>query len=162
MDRAWVLSLPQPRVITYGMERIPVDSIKLVGWNELKNAFYPLTDNPTFNDEIANTYSKITDSFRKQRISISPRVDRAIKNYWAVASQIMKKDDTGTTPTYVALDYAVSQRILPKITGNGEDYEKWLFGLKELFKSSQLNASAKIIEGIIERGNDSMNYFQFF
>jgi len=60
------------------------------------------------------------------------------------------------------LDYAVAQRLLPKISGNGEVFEKWLEEFRSLCSNHGLNMSAKIIKDIIERGNQQMKYYRFF
>lgn len=57
---------------------------------------------------------------------MSPRINAAIKQYWTAASKYFEMDDTKTAAATIALDYAVAQRILPKIIGNGEEFEKWL------------------------------------
>ena len=62
----------------------------------------------------------------------------------------------------IPLDYAVAQRILPKIIGNGEEFEKWLNEFGSLCSSNGLNTSARMVKNIIERGNHQMKYYQFF
>ena len=71
-------------------------------------------------------------------------------------------DETKTDAEIVALDYAVAQRILPKIAGNGENFENWLSEFRSLCSGYSLNMSAKILKDIIERGNQQMKYYQFF
>ena len=71
-------------------------------------------------------------------------------------------DETKTDVQTVALDYAVVQRILPKIVGNGEAFEKWLDEFRSLCSNHGLNMSAKVLKDIIDRGNQQMKYYQFF
>ena len=84
-------------------------------------------------------------------------MEKAIKKYWAAASQYFEPDDTKTDGEIIALDYAVSQRILPKIEGSGSDFEKWLEDLRSLFRSTGLNMSAEKLTDIIKKDNLSIN-----
>ena len=93
---------------------------------------------------------------------MSPRINAAIKQYWTAASKYFEMDDTKTAAATIALDYAVAQRILPKIIGNGEEFEKWLNEFGSLCSSNGLNTSARMVKSIIERGNHQMKYYQFF
>ena len=104
----------------------------------------------------------MVSKLREQRFFISPRIDRAIKRYWAAAEKWFVLDETRTSPSVVALDYAVAQRLLPKISGSGEVFEKWLEEFRSLCSNHGLNMSAKIIKDIIERGNQQMKYYRFF
>lgn len=99
---------------------------------------------------------------REQRFLVSPRIDQAIKRYWTVASQRFEPDETKNDPEVVALDYAVAQRILPKLQGSGEAFEKWLGELRSLCSSRGLNFSASLLQDMVERGNRQMKYYQFF
>lgn len=75
---------------------------------------------------------------------------------------ILKWMTQKTAAATIALDYAVAQRILPKIIGNGEEFEKWLNEFGSLCSSNGLNTSARMVKNIIERGNHQMKYYQFF
>lgn len=93
---------------------------------------------------------------------ISPRTSKAIIKYWSVASVLMEKNDYGTEPDIVALDYAITQKILPKIEGHGENFEAWLKDLQNLFNSNSLTMSAAAIKNTLERGDENMQYYKFF
>lgn len=60
----------------------------------------------------------------------------------------------------VALDYAISQKILPCINGNGKQYGEFLKELMNICKENQLNKSANIISKIIERSEHE--FYGFF
>jgi MoxR-like ATPase len=161
IDRAWVVTLPQAAQREYGQATIPQQEIEMITWNSLRNAFMPTERAPLFTPEIQECYASIINELRKQRFAVSPRIDAAIKRYCAVASRYFE-NDTGIAPDFIALDYAIAQRILPKILGNGEEFEKWLEEFGSLCSSNGLNMSAKILQGIMERGNQRMKYYQFF
>jgi len=141
---------------------IPVEEIEVVSWDCLRRAFIPTRDECIFSPEIQKCYDSVITKLREKKFAVSPRIDFAIKRYWAIASKYFEMDDTKTAATTIALDYAIAQRILPKIIGNGEEFEKWLKEFSSLCSSNGLNTSAAILKDIIERGNQQMKYYQFF
>lgn len=162
IDRAWIISLPKQNNISFKNIDIPNENIELVSWRSLSNAFAPDKAEYVFNSEVQKIYNSIILKLKEKRFTVSPRVERAIKRYWDVASITFEADETKTEPEIVALDYAVAQRILPKIIGSGEEFEKWLEDLKSLCNNHGLNMCVRILKDIIERGNQQMKYYQFF
>ena len=166
IDRAWVITLPQLPLRDYSSSvseaKIPAEIIEVIPWNSLRNAFIPAKEECIFTPEIQKCYDSIIVKLREEKFSVSPRINTAIKQYWTAASKYFEMDDTKTAAATIALDYAVAQRILPKINGNGEEFEKWLNEFGSLCSSNGLNASAGMVKSIIERGNHQMKYYQFF
>lgn len=166
IDRAWIITLPQLNLRDYSSSgneaSIPAEEIEVISWNSLRDAFIPAKDECFFTPEIQKCYDSVIAKLREKKFTVSPRIDIAIKRYWAIASKYFEMDDTKTAATTIALDYAISQRILPKIVGNGEEFEKWLKEFSSLCSSNGLNTSATILKDIIERGNQQMKYYQFF
>lgn len=166
IDRAWIITLPQLSLRDYGSlgneASIPAEEIEVISWNSLRDAFTPAKDECFFAQEIQKCYDSVIAKLREKKFAVSPRIDIAIKRYWAIASKYFEMDDTKTAATTIALDYAIAQRILPKIVGNGEEFEKWLKEFSSLCSSNGLNTSAAILKDIIERGNQQMKYYQFF
>ena len=164
IDRAWIISLPQQANTTMLDERIPSEQIEIISWASLRKAFIPKKEECTFSGfgEIQRIYDAVIKKLGEKRFSVSYRIDKAIKRYWAAASKNFEMDETKTDVQTVALDYAVVQRILPKIVGNGEAFEKWLDEFRSLCSNHGLNMSAKVLKDIIDRGNQQMKYYQFF
>ena len=166
IDRAWIITLPQLNLRDYsslGNEaNISAEEIEVISWNSLRDAFTPAKDECFFTPDLQKCYDSIVAKLREKKITVSPRIDIAIKRYWAIASKYFEMDDTKTAAPTIALDYAIAQRILPKIGGNGEEFEKWLKEFSSLCSSNGLNTSAAIVKDIIERGNQQMKYYQFF
>lgn len=164
IDRAWIISLPQQANTTMVDERIPSEQIEIISWASLHKAFIPKKEECTFSGfgEIQRIYDAVIKKLGEKRFSVSYRIDKAIKRYWAAASKNFEMDETKTDAQTVALDYAVVQRILPKIVGNGEAFEKWLEEFRSLCSNHGLNMSAKVLKDIIDRGNQQMKYYQFF
>ncbi len=166
IDRAWIITLPQLNLRDYsslGNEaNIPAEEVEVISWKSLQDAFTPAKDECFFTPELQKCYDSIVAKLREKKFTVSPRIDIAIKRYWAIASKYFEMDDTKTAAPTIALDYAIAQRILPKIGGNGEEFEKWLKEFSSLCSSNGLNTSAAIVKDIIERGNQQMKYYQFF
>lgn len=166
IDRAWIITLPQLTLRDYSLSiseaSIPAEIIEVIPWTSLRDAFVPAKEECVFTPEIQKYYDSIIAKLREKKFSVSPRIDSAIKQYWTAACKYFEMDDTKTAATTIALDYAVAQRILPKIVGNGEEFEKWLKELGSLCSSNGLNMSATMLKDIIERGNQQMKYYQFF
>ena len=162
IDRAWVVTLPRVSSIISSAD-VDEGIIKNISWTELKNAFdSDLNEKKNFDREAKTTYEGIKEKLSKQGIFISPRVDRSILKYWITGSTLMEEDEYGNPPSLIALDYAVSQKILPKIVGAGEEYELWLEDLKNYCDNKNLTYTVDILTSIIERGNRRMKYYQFF
>ncbi len=162
IDRAWIVSLPQQYNMSLGEEEIPVSDIEIVTWKSLCDAFIPRKDECVLSAEVQKIYDLLLAKLREKRFSVSPRIDKAIKCFWAAAAKHFEEDETKTSAEFVALDYAVAQRILPKIVGNGEAFEKWLDDFRSFCSNHELNMSAKILKDIIDRGNQKMKYYEFF
>ena len=166
IDRAWVITLPQLTLRDYSSSvseaKIPAEIIEVIPWASLRDAFIPAKEECIFTPEIQKCYDSIIVKLREKNFSVSPRINAAIRQYWTAASKYFEMDDTKTAAATIALDYAVAQRILPKIIGNGEEFEKWLNEFGSLCSSNGLNTSARMVKNIIERGNHQMKYYQFF
>lgn len=166
IDRAWIITLPQLNLRDYSSlgneSNIPAEEVEVISWKSLRDAFTPVKDECFFTPELQKCYESIVAKMREKKFTVSPRIDIAIKRYWAIASKYFEMDDTKTVAPTIALDYAIAQRILPKIGGNGEEFEKWLKEFSSLCSSNGLNTSAAIVKDIIERGNQQMKYYQFF
>ncbi len=166
IDRAWIITLPQFSLRDYSSSiseaNISAEEIEVIPWASLRAAFVPPREECIFTSDIQKCYDSIISKLREKKFSVSPRIDAAIKQYWTAASKYFEMDDTQTVAATIALDYAIAQRILPKIVGNGEEFEKWLKEFSSLCSSNGLNMSATMLKDIIERGNQQMKYYQFF
>lgn len=163
IDRASVITLPHYTSVSDGI-KISAEIIEPVTWANIRRAFLP---EPRATLLMSSEAQKIYDTvllphLRKARIFISSRTETAIKKYWSVASKRLEKDEYENDASIVALDYAVAQRILPKINGNGENFAKWLEELRNICSTNNLNISAKVVREILDRGNEQMKYYQFF
>lgn len=163
VDRAFIITLPSDFGGEFG-SKFDWQEIKCIGWNSLKEAFIPNEKDIVLSPEAKAVYDKVISYMRnKMRISISPRTEKAMQKYCVIAEKRFKRDEINNIDTsIIALDYAVSQKLLPKITGNGVEDENKLTELESLLSVSNLEMSSKIVSNIIERGNRQMKYYQFF
>nr|WP_307760013.1 hypothetical protein [uncultured Peptostreptococcus sp.] len=158
LDRAWVISMPAVPMDTvmYSLKDeteisnneniISLDILcQLFDWKNVKDK--------KMNQITKNRLSRIIDKMKEGNHTISPRSIGAIMNYYLVAEKYMSSKE-------VALDYAISQKILPCINGSGKQYGEFLKDLMNICKENQLNKSANIITKIIERSEHE--FYGFF
>lgn len=164
IDRAWVVRLPKAKTGTAKQVRLTDDEVELVAWDALLNIFSTsLDDAVSMSGTAKEVYDALLVKLQDAKITVSTRADTAIRRYWSVAQKLFETDNTyGTDPTIVALDYAIAQRILPHISGSGKKYEEKLVAVLKLCNQKNLRHSAAILSEIIQKGEDSMLYYQYF
>lgn len=158
LDRAWVISmgavpvdaivssLSNDTMVSNGTEVISLDVLnKLFDWKNVKDK--------KMNQITKTRLDRIIDKMREGNHTISPRSIHAITHYYLVAEGYMSSKE-------VALDFAISQKILPCISGNGKQYGEFLKDLMNICKENQLNKSANIIAKIIEKSEHE--FYGFF
>ncbi len=152
IDRACIITLPDFDAKNFpDNSQIPAEKIEIISWQTLKKAFNPPDAAKKFP---TNVFDSIVDTLRKQNFTISPRTANAIWNYFKAASFFFDE--------YVALDYAIAQKILPKIHGSDEFFRAWLNGLQRFCAANKLPKSAKILQKILVRGDKNLGYYRFF
>lgn len=92
-----------------------------------------------------------------KRCVISKRKEKAIERYCLVAHPLMR-----SSSEMRALDYAISQHVLPLIQGNGDGYGSRLEKLLLLLNQSEFEISNRILQRIYETGKMDMNSFSYF
>lgn len=158
LDRAWVISmgsvpvdaivssLSDDTMVSNGVEVISLEVLnKLFDWKNVKDK--------RMNQITKTRLDRIIDKMKDGNHIISPRSIHAIMHYYLVAEGYMSSKE-------VALDFAISQKILPCINGNGKQYGEFLKDLMNICKENQLNRSANIISKIIERSEHE--FYGFF
>lgn len=161
IDRAWVIKLPSaPAGLGRTIELKPDDNKEIL-WSEIVGVF------GRSYGELLGSAKEIYDGFtakaKKIGIKVSPRSDIAIRRYWSVAAELMIKDEsTMVDPSIIALDYAISQKILPQINGSGKAVLDGLMDLKAFAQDKNLNMTALQLDEIITRGENTMLFFQYF
>lgn len=156
LDRAWVIS----------MNPVAVDSINLIDDEEIENNKTVVSlknlqsafGREAFSDKKLNqvTNGRINELIRKMNEGghrISPRSRKAVICYYLAAEEYMSSKEA-------ALDFAVSQKILPCINGNSREYGEFLNSLLGMCGDFQLSRSAEIISRII--AGSEHDFYGFF
>ncbi len=155
IDRAWIILVEAADIpIEEAEEQRNLEEYPIVGFECLKKL---CSQNDKLDSYIVEKFNKIANCFQSVGVKFSPRIINMIKKYCLAGKMVMNFEDNG----YVALDYAVAQKILPMINGYGE-YHTFL---QELLKECDQNTMPrcyKIIEKIIKKGDANMQYYQFF
>jgi len=165
IDRAALIRLPNVPYTKVEDEDLKDTSfVNVVEWSALQAVFAPFSPDASLElDAMPNKiYKDICNLFRENmKLSVSPRVDRAIRRYWTSAQNLFESE-AGNDTTIIALDYAVAQKLLPKISGSGKAYRDFLDKFQELCAKNNLENSRAMLANIIKRGDASMNYYQYF
>ena len=156
IDRAWIIKL-EPQSID--IENYQFDSLDLE---------YPMVQNSVFkqisevegiiDSDVASEFNAIHDLCSNYGMSFSPRIIGMIRDFCIAGQKLMNTEKNH----YVALDYAVAEKVLPMIDGYGDMYKAFL---EELLKACDISKMPKchlILESIIKKGNANMQYYKFF
>ena len=186
LDRAWVIRLPKIGKIDDNNLDFLEEVLPNIPWKVLKEQFVPTRKELAefkFDDALKSIYddflslcsgekvivdgnvkefAKLSDENKENNpafklADVSPRVEYAIKMYCAGAQKVEKWLDKKS-----ALDFAIAQRILPHISGYGEQYGENLQKIAEWFKVQGLKQCGEVIDGIVKKGATNRHFYQFF
>lgn len=158
LDRSWVIMLEPTRVD----EEIDED-IKnvedMISFEAMKAAFC-IREDDVIDEAMQNKWNAIQKIFRDHSLQIMPRNLKMVKNYCAVGCRCMERDTPATK--FAPLDYALSQKILPTINGNGENYRILIEDLLKECTAQNMPISAKHLERMKRIAGNNMGFYQFF
>ena len=98
--------------------------------------------------------------FNDYGMTVSPRIKKGINEYVMAAQEIME-DEPNTLAREKALDFAVVQKLLPKINGYYSVYERFFDSLKLLCKEYNLSMTEDAVIKIIDAQERNMGYCQY-
>lgn len=156
IDRACIIKLPNDVPVKEYNGEAEQDLLP-VRFSNILNIFAKKTD---VNESISNVLDNIFSLCRNCNMSISPRIQIAIKNYIA-AAQINMEDETGVQAKEKALDYAILQKILPKINGYYDSYKTFFEKLTQICDENHLYMTKKAIDDIKNMQEQNMGYCQY-
>lgn len=158
LDRAWVISMnpvtfdsvlssaQDETNATNNANIVSIDSLmKCFDWIHFKNKKL----NPVTKERLNIIIGKMGQVGHV----LSARSIRAINHYYLVAEEYMSSKE-------VALDYAVAQKILPLINGNGKEYGEFIKDLLAVCQDNQLEKSTTILQKIISCSKH--DFYSFF
>lgn len=155
IDRACIIKLPkvEPRYNAYASSA----STEIITWDNFVKAFSKTAElNPITQKGMKEIYKLFND----YGMSVSPRTQLGIKNYVMAAQEIME-DEPNTLAREKALDFAVVQKLLPKINGYYSVYERFFDSLKQLCKEYNLSMTEDAVMKIIDAQERNMGYCQY-
>jgi MoxR-like ATPase len=155
LDRAAIIQLEKPDELLEINEVL--DHVNTIyDFTEIEKLFSTTSkwksEEESIKDTLENIIKKIESNYTG--IIISPRKKIAIEKYCKVATGLLEGS------SYTALDYSVSQHILPLINGRGEDFEILMRSLKKDFNDKGMTKSEKLLNKIIERGK-GLRHFRY-
>lgn len=158
LDRSWVIMLEPSRVDDEIDEDIK-NFKDMVSFSDIKEAF-GIREDDMIDEAIQNKWNVIQKIFRDRSLQIMPRNLKMVKNYCAVGCRCMERDTPATK--FAPLDYALSQKILPTINGNGENYRMLIEDLLKECTTQNMPISAKHLERMKRIAENNMGFYQFF
>ncbi|MDY2630103.1 MAG: hypothetical protein SOV85_01930 [Clostridium sp.] len=164
IDRAWIITLDNSEfdIVSNEWAMIEDTNNKVISFNSIAQTFgYDSFKHKEKMDEIIEVLEEIYIEFNENGISVSPRIKGMINRYISVGYDLFENTEL-TAKEFVALDYSVAQKLLPKIDGYGEDYKRFLNKLENIFDKNNMMKSKKIIKRILDKGDKNMEYYQFF
>lgn len=157
IDRACIIKLPKVKV--KDNPKTDPEKFEIITWDNYIGAFTS-QDDTQYNQNTNKILEKIYSLFEKYGMNISPRIQEIIKDYIVSAEKIMVENN-GATKTQVAIDYAIVQKLLPKINGHYDFLKSFFDNLKTLCKEYHLNLTDTAIEQMVEVQDRNMGYCQY-
>ena len=93
-------------------------------------------------------------------MGVSPRIQMGIEKYVGAAQNIME-DEPGVLSREKAVDYAVIQKLMPKINGYYSNYERFFDALKQICNDNHLNMTRDAIIAMESTKDRNMGYCQY-
>ncbi len=164
LDRSWVIML-DPDMIEYDAVAQPEENLEIpettttcdaISYQRLMQAFGPKKA-VAIDGSLEEMLDAIFKTCSAHHHPVSQRSQIMIRNYVATTSLLMDRDSADTR--LAPLDYAVSQKILPSISGSSENYDGYLHTLEE--QCANLPITRGRLRHILDTGSSS-GYYQFF
>ncbi len=154
IDRACIIKLPEAKLKKNTNTDIPTEHIT---WDALYNAF---AKDDELSTSTENAIENIYNTFKTFGMSVSPRIMLSIENYVRTTQNLMT-DSENALAREIAIDYAVVQKLLPKVNGYYSDYEQFFKSIRQLCEKYNLNKTLSAIEKIEESQGHNMGYCQY-
>lgn len=160
IDRAWIIKLQASDLdIDDYIDRQMDVAYPMVDYNVFRQLYFPkYWESTDLDSAIVDKFNRVRALFQGNGINFSPRVIGMIKRYCLASKGLMDESEN----SYVALDYAVAQKILPMINGYGETYQKFIDDLIKECDQATMPHCYVLLNEIQKRGSANMQYYQFF
>ena len=158
LDRSWVIML-EPTRIDDEIDEETENIQDMISFGDLKEAF-SVGANDIIDEAIQNKWNAIQKIFRDRALQIMPRNLKMVRNYCAVGCRCMERDTPVTK--FAPLDYALSEKILPTINGNGDNYRMLIEELSKECTPQNMPITARHLERMKRFAENNMGFYQFF
>ncbi len=159
LDRSWIITLKPSFNITESNINVRKQD-NIVSYSSLIKAFCDDTSEIEKSDiyfQNNEKWKKIQNIFNECNKPIMPRNLIMVNNYIKIACKYMEQQGNNR---YVPLDFAISQKILPLINGNGDVYKRLVDMLID--ETSELTLTNEHLERIKHMAEQNMDFYQFF
>ena len=160
ISRAWIITLDNcTNIENSGMKKI--EAPETIPY-KLMNKLYKIGVDATANDhykydaEVIKKLNKIRETCNSYGMQWSPRIVKMIKQYIAVGSQILILGSA-----YTPLDYAIVQKLLPLLSGNGQKYSEFISELIDICPPDIMTMSNLALKKIKITGEKNLKYYNF-
>ena len=157
IDRAWIIKLPKTKVFE------PLLSFEdgfddVILWSDIEKTF-------AYSDakemSLKNVAEQIYKLFDEYHLTVSPRVQQSIRRYVCVAQEIMEDEIGICNKKEKALDFAIVQKLLPKINGYYKDYERLFASLIQICDENHLKMTKEALISMEDFQRQNMGYCQY-
>lgn len=156
IDRAWIVKLPKTSITEATVN--PEDCFSnIVLWSDFEKAFV-FSDSKEMS--LKTVAEQIYKLFDEHHLTVSPRIQQSIKKYVCVAQEIME-DEVDVTKKQKALDYAITQKLLPKINGYYKDYERLFESLTQICDENGLKMTKEALISMEDFQKQNMGYCRY-
>ncbi|OUP74840.1 hypothetical protein B5F08_11740 [Anaeromassilibacillus sp. An172] len=157
IDRAWIVKLPKTSIMETD---ISIDNCvkDVVLWSDIENAF---VFSETKEMSLKTLAEQIYKLFDEHHLTVSPRVQQSIKKYVCVAQEIMEDEIGICSKKEKALDFAIVQKLLPKINGYYKDYERLFKSLAQICDENHLKMTKEALIDMEDFQRQNMGYCQY-
>lgn len=158
LDRAWVVSMPE-----FHWNEKPYQGEKaeqqIIDWQMFVRTFGAQELKPDALRVFESHISDIADFAQSVGIGFSPRTYRAIRGFFSGAIGQLR----GQYGPYVpAIDFAIAQKILPRVSGHGDAYRERLEAFRKRCALNHFEESLRQIDRILAKGDENVGFYQFF
>ena len=159
LDRSWVITLDPEESDIEDLDApsaadAPGEAAPL-SYAGLQRAFGPAAD-ALLDADLKSKLKEVLDVCARHGQPVSPRSRRMMVSYACTAAQVM--DRSSASSSWAPVDYAVCQKVLPRLCGTEERLAGLLGDLKGI---GGLTRTRRRVEHMLEVGGDS-GYFQYF
>ncbi len=159
LDRSWVITLDPERCDVEDLDapataELPGEPAPL-SYAELLRLFGPAPD-ALLDADLKSKLKEVLDVCARHGQPVSPRSRRMMASYACTAAQVMERSSASTA--WAPVDFAVCQKVLPRLCGTEERLGALLDDLKGI---GGLSRTRERVEHMLEVGGDS-GYFQYF